>query len=80
MKFGLKQARESMGYTQLELMILTGIDRTRLSLLENGFYLPKLREIEKLAKALSVNPEDLLFDLKKPTDIVRPDPVLECSK
>lgn len=47
-----KQARVRAGKKQLELERETGIDRCRLSMIENGWREPKPEELEKLKRVL----------------------------
>jgi predicted transcriptional regulator len=41
------------GLKQLEVFKMTGIDRSRLSLIENGWIDPKQDEIKKIEKVIS---------------------------
>ena len=57
----LRQAREKKGFNQHDIFLLTGISQTRLSLLERGYYKPRLDEMRLLCEALGVNASDLEF-------------------
>ena len=48
----LKLERIRIGLKQVELARLTGIDRSRLSMIENSWIAPKAEEIQKIKKAI----------------------------
>ena len=49
----LKLERIKAGLKQLEVFKATGIDRARLSLIENGWIEPRAEEIQKIKEAIS---------------------------
>lgn len=56
----LREMREQLGLTQVELAERAGIDQTTVSKLELGtMQNPSWPVVAKLARALGVNPEDL---------------------
>lgn len=61
-KFGkkIRQLRIDCGYSQERLGEITGLDRTYISGIERGVRNPSLKNIEKLAKALSVKVSELV--------------------
>jgi len=64
-KFGkrVKELRKSKGYTQEQIAELIGIEPPNISKLEKGIHFPLPENIEKLAKALNSNIQDL-FDFE----------------
>jgi transcriptional regulator with XRE-family HTH domain len=56
----LRALRESQAYSQAELAELAGIQKVTVTRIELGRVQPRPRTIRKLAKALGVNPRDLL--------------------
>jgi DNA-binding XRE family transcriptional regulator len=60
-RFGerLCELRLSRGYTQVQLAILAGIDRSYYSDIERGIKSPTLDYVEKLADALSLTVSEL---------------------
>ena len=48
----LKLERIRIGLKQVELARLTGIDRSRLSMIENSWIDPKPEEIQKIKKVI----------------------------
>ena len=58
--FNLRRLRVERGLSQEELAHRTGIDRTYVSHLERLRYNPTLDMVERLAKALDVEPLALL--------------------
>lgn len=56
----LREYRRQRGFSQEELAHRAEIDRTYVSALERSVYAATVDVIEKLAKALSVKPEELL--------------------
>lgn len=49
------------GLTQYDIVARTGIHQSKLSLLENGYAVPSLREKKAIAEALGMNPDELTF-------------------
>ncbi len=64
----LKQLRLEKGYTQIKMQMLTGIDQSDYSKLENGKRYYTFEQCRKLAKALDTSMDYLadLTDEKKP--------------
>ena len=62
-KFGkrLKEIRKRKGLTQEQLAELVGMETVNISKLELGEHLPKKENLEKLCKALEIEPKEL-FD------------------
>ena len=60
----LRQIRQERGLSQEELGFESGQHRTYISQLERGQKSPSLRTIFKLAKALHVEPSDLVERVK----------------
>ena len=57
----LKEARFKRGLAQFDLRIRSGIHQSKISLMETGRIVPRKDEVEKLAKALNMNPGELEF-------------------
>jgi len=59
-KFGekLRMLRKQYNYSQLDLEIRSGIDRTDISKIENGLKNIELRTIIKLANRLNIKTEE----------------------
>ena len=55
----LKLLRTIRGFSQLDLMLKTGISQSQLSKFENGYAKLKPEERAKLAKALGCKGEDI---------------------
>ena len=55
----LKLLRTIRGFSQLDLMLKTGIHQSRISLFENGYTNLKVEERASLAKALGCKAEDI---------------------
>lgn len=55
----LKKARFERRLTQAGLMLKTSITQTKLSLIENNYYLPAPDEARKIAKALGMKVGEL---------------------
>lgn len=53
----LKVIREARGVSQWELSSMTGIDRSRLSLIENGHVEPTDEQLSRIREALAWTPE-----------------------
>ncbi|MBC2775839.1 helix-turn-helix transcriptional regulator [Rhizobium sp. AQ_MP] len=64
----LRKSRQAKGLSQEELAHLADIDRTYISSLERGLYSPTIEVLDKLARALGIQPEDLI---KSATDSER---------
>ena len=64
----LKELRKEKGYTQIKMQILTGIDQSDYSKLENGKRYFTFEQCRKLAVALGTSMDYLagLTDEKKP--------------
>ncbi|MBR1969948.1 MAG: helix-turn-helix transcriptional regulator [Clostridia bacterium] len=64
----LKELRTEKGYTQIKMQMLTGIDQSDYSKLENGKRYFTFEQCRKLAKALDTSMDYLadLTDEKKP--------------
>jgi transcriptional regulator with XRE-family HTH domain len=60
----LKKLRNDKGLSQEELGFESGYHRTYISLLERGKKSPSLKTIFQLAKALNVEPSDILEQLQ----------------
>ena len=58
----LRTALEMRGMKQAELVELTGIGESSISTYLRGSYIPKQKNIYKMAKALNVNEAWLIFD------------------
>lgn len=56
----LKKFRRAKGLSQEELAHLAGIDRTYVSLLERRIYSVTIDIVARLAKALDIEPSELL--------------------
>ena len=66
-QFGLRirQLREQQGISQEALADAAGLHRTHISLIERGQRDIRLSTIEKLAKALGAQPQDLMLPPSK---------------
>jgi len=60
----LQQLRRDRGLSQEELGFASGYHRTYISLLERGLKSPSLRTIFELAKALKVEPSEVIIEKK----------------
>ena len=60
MKIRLREVRERMFVTQVELAERSGISRANISRLENGLQRPRISTVRKLAAALGVEPDELI--------------------
>jgi transcriptional regulator with XRE-family HTH domain len=56
----LKQIRTERGLTQEKLGEMTRLDRTYISGIERGVRNPSIRNLEKIAKALSIKTSSLI--------------------
>jgi transcriptional regulator with XRE-family HTH domain len=56
----LKRIREEKGMTQGDICRATGFDRAYISRVENGEKNPTLLNLEKIAKALGIKPDELI--------------------
>lgn len=61
----LKKARLKAEMSQESLAFQAELDRTYISLLENGKRQPTLTTLFALSKALGLNPSDVIKDLEK---------------
>ena len=61
-KFGVKlrELRKQKGLSQEDLALKSGLHRTYISDIERGSRNLSLKNIEKIAKALGIKPQDLL--------------------
>lgn len=66
----LKMLRKRKGYTQIKIQILTGIDQSDYSKIENGVRYPTVEQAKRLALALDTS-TDFIFGL---TDEEKPYP------
>ena len=55
----LRKARFLKGLTQYDLTMLTNINSTRISLIENNYVKPRCEEVFKLSRVLDVKPDEL---------------------
>lgn len=55
----LEEARFHRRLTQLDLRLKTGIHQSKISMIENGYAIPREDEKARLAKALSVKPDQI---------------------
>jgi transcriptional regulator with XRE-family HTH domain len=60
----LRHHRERLGLSQEGLADLCDLDRTEISLLERGKRFPRLDTIVRLARALKLEPADLLDGIR----------------
>jgi transcriptional regulator with XRE-family HTH domain len=58
----IKQLRENKNLTMSQLSAISKVAQSSISLIENGKRIPNKKTLEKLAKALEVNVEELLND------------------
>ena len=61
MEFTLKQWRRLKGYNQTELGEMIGRDTQTISNWETGKSEPRVSDLEKIRKALSLRPEDVIL-------------------
>jgi DNA-binding XRE family transcriptional regulator len=66
----IRASREQLEWTQQELADFSGIARANIARLEGGKHPPKAETINRVAKALRMNPAELL---KEPEPIVQTD-------
>ena len=64
----LKDLRKERGYTQIKMQMLTGIDQSDYSKIENGKRYYTFEQCVKIAKALNTSMDYLagITDVKKP--------------
>lgn len=61
----LKKLREERNWTQMDLAVVSGLNETQISKIENGEYGPNLNSLRLLCNALGVYPKELFeFDYK----------------
>jgi transcriptional regulator with XRE-family HTH domain len=63
----LREARMERGLSQEDLGFESGYHRTYVSLLERGLKSPSLQTIFELARALNIQPSDLLTRIERTT-------------
>jgi transcriptional regulator with XRE-family HTH domain len=56
----IRRIRESKGMSQGDICRITGMDRGYISRVENGSKNPTISNLEKIANALGVKPDELL--------------------
>ncbi|WP_461243631.1 helix-turn-helix domain-containing protein [Secundilactobacillus muriivasis] len=56
----LKRLRRAKNYSQIGLAKLSGVSQTTISDAENNLYIPNIKKLLSLARALNVNISDLL--------------------
>ena len=56
----VRKVREKVGISQEELAHRADLHRTQISLIERGQRTPRLDTIEQLAKALQIQPKELM--------------------
>ncbi len=56
----IRRIREEKGMSQGDICQITGMDRGYISRVESGSKNPTISNLEKIAKALKVNPDELL--------------------
>lgn len=56
----IKRIREEKGMTQGDIHRATGMDRGYISRVESGLKNPTISNLEKIAEALKVSPDELL--------------------
>lgn len=61
----VRKYRKQRGMTQEELGLDTEMERSYVSDLERGTRNPSVRAVERLAKALGVEPHELLMPIKE---------------
>ena len=62
MRLKLREVREAKFVTQVELAKKAGVSETTIVRLEAGTHRPRISTIRKLAKALGVEPSELVAD------------------
>lgn len=58
----LRQQREAQGFSQENLALAVGLDRTYISLLERGRRKPSYNTLIRLCQALAIRPEDFVAE------------------
>ena len=66
MQNGLKELRNSRGYTQIGLQMQTGIEQALLSKYETGERVPPTETLLRLAEFYNVSIDYILFRTDKP--------------
>ena len=61
----LTEARARKGLTQWDLRLLTGINQTKLSLIENGYVTPTGQEKAAISSALSIDIDQIEWPVPK---------------
>jgi transcriptional regulator with XRE-family HTH domain len=62
----IRKLREAKGVSAAEIEKRSGLSRSYVSRVENGHTAPSLSNLEKIAKAIEVEPYQLLFGEPKP--------------
>ena len=55
----IKELRESLGITQLELAVKIGVTPTTISAWERGMYEPRASQLRRLAETFSVRMDEI---------------------
>jgi transcriptional regulator with XRE-family HTH domain len=55
----LRDVRVLKRITQIQLRLSTGINQSKISLIENGYVKPREDEKKRLARVLGVEPQDI---------------------
>ena len=58
----LRQQREAQGFSQENLALAVGLDRTFISLLERGRRKPSYDTLVRISRALDMKPEDFVAE------------------
>jgi transcriptional regulator with XRE-family HTH domain len=61
----LRKLRTDRGWTQAELALRAGMDRSFVSLIELGRNSPSVRMLVRLCQALDTRPGDVLHDVER---------------
>lgn len=61
---GLKHFRERLAFSQADLALIAGLNRDTIINIERGHVNPNFQTVRKLAKALSIQPHELLADFQ----------------
>lgn len=61
----LREIRQAAGFSQLDVYVKFGIDRTQLSAIERGVQSPTLRTIDRLSRALRVSPSEMMRRMER---------------
>jgi transcriptional regulator with XRE-family HTH domain len=66
LKLRVKELREARGLTRADLAARAGCDRMTIARLERGAGRPNAKDLERLASALGVTPEELVEEAPAP--------------